>query len=179
MPLNSSQTAENRASAAGKTVNQAELALLFGVSVVTLRSWERMGMPVAEKGGSGRAYTYDTAAVLRWREQQLLASAFGDAKAIDFEEAKRRKMVAEAKLAEIEHDRQVGLVVLVEDALAGVMAEYTIVRNKLLGLGAKIAPRVFALRSPEEAKAVIDREVFQALEELTDDGNAPAPSRQP
>ncbi len=71
----------------GRQVNQAELADIFGVSVVTIRTWERRGCPIVSKGRKGAAAQYNTADVAKCREQQAAAAAEGE----------RWKVVAEAR----------------------------------------------------------------------------------
>ncbi|WP_162783411.1 terminase small subunit [Devosia naphthalenivorans] len=50
----------------GKAVNQVEIARILGVSVVTIRTWEKESLPVCTKGRKGIAATYDTRAVIDW-----------------------------------------------------------------------------------------------------------------
>ena len=60
-------------------------------------------------------------------------------------------------------------VVEIDDVVAAVASEYAIVRNRLLGIGSKVAPSVAVLNSAEEIKALIDKEVTRALGALTVD----------
>ena len=87
-------------------------------------------------------------------------------------QAERMKENYLAKLRQIDFDRAAGAVVDIDDVVNIVVAEYQLVRNKLLALGARIAPRVAVMKSAEEVKALIDREVNSALEELAFDGDA-------
>ncbi|PWE52290.1 hypothetical protein DEM27_31610 [Metarhizobium album] len=74
-----------------------------------------------------------------------------------------------ARLKQLEYDRQSGAVVAIDDVVVAVAAEYAVVRNRLLGIGAKIAPDLTTLQSAEEIKAIIDAEVTEALNQLTVD----------
>ncbi|WP_172123206.1 hypothetical protein [Devosia sp. 919] len=87
-------------------------------------------------------------------------------------QAERMKENYLAKLRQIDFDRAAGAVVDIDDVVNIVVAEYQLVRNKLLALGARIAPRAAVMKSAEEVKALIDREVNSALEELAFDGDA-------
>ncbi|MGV8956137.1 MAG: hypothetical protein ACOH2M_33905, partial [Cypionkella sp.] len=51
-----------------------------------------------------------------------------------------------------------------------VVNEYALVRNKLLNVGSRLATRVSLAKSSAEVKALIDKEIATALEELTLDG---------
>jgi hypothetical protein len=72
---------------------------LLGVTTATLRNWQRAGCPVAEAGGKGRATRYNSAAVFDWRLRLSLAETD-----LPLDEARRRKLAAEAKLAEMALD---------------------------------------------------------------------------
>lgn len=74
-----------------------------------------------------------------------------------------------ARLKQLEYDKESGLVVPIDDVVIAVAAEYAVVRNRLLGIGSKVAPTIAVLQSPEEIKALIDAEVNEALSQLTVD----------
>lgn len=74
-----------------------------------------------------------------------------------------------ARLKQLEYDRASGLVVPIDDVVVAVAGEYAVVRNRLLGIGSKVAPTIAVLQSPEEIKAIIDAEVIEALSQLTVD----------
>lgn len=58
----------------GKVVNKRELAEIMGVSQRTVSEWQGKGMPVALFADKrGLENQYDTAAVVEWRLQNLLA----------------------------------------------------------------------------------------------------------
>jgi phage terminase Nu1 subunit (DNA packaging protein) len=150
-------------------MSQAALAQVFGVTSATVRCWVARGCPVVERGGKGRSARFNSAAVAKWREEQIALASSDNAAAMDFHEAKRRRMAAMAVLAEVEADLKVGAVVLIDDVVSVMSSEYAVVRNQLLGLGSKIAPRAAALNSADEVKSLVDAEVCQALENLTND----------
>ena len=72
-----------------------------------------------------------------------------------------------AKLRQIEYDKEASLVVDIAAASRSIAAKLAIVRNKLLGIGARIAPRVATLTEAAACKAVIDANVAEALGELS------------
>lgn len=82
-------------------------------------------------------------------------------------EAETLKENCIALLRQIELDRERGAVAEVEEIAVQVAGEYTLVRTRLLNIGAKVAPRVAVMKSAEEIKALIDREVATVLKELT------------
>ncbi|WFS02785.1 hypothetical protein [Rhizobium tumorigenes] len=74
-----------------------------------------------------------------------------------------------ARLKQLEYDREIGKVVEIDDVVVAVASEYAVVRNRLLGIGSKIAPDLTTLQSADEIKAIIDAEVIEALNQLTVD----------
>lgn len=82
-------------------------------------------------------------------------------------EAERVKENYAAKLRQLDYDRESGLVAEIEDVAIAVATELSLVRNKLMNIGSRVAPRVAVMRSAEEIKAMIDAEVVLALEELS------------
>ena len=86
-------------------------------------------------------------------------------------EAARIKENFLAALRQLEYDRESGKVVEIATVAAAVVTEYAKVRNKVLGLGSRLAHRLAAMKLPEEIKALVDAEVSTILEELTLDGH--------
>lgn len=74
-----------------------------------------------------------------------------------------------ARLKQLEYDRESGLVVAIDDVVVAVASEYAVVRNRLLGIGSKVAPTLATLQDAEQIKAIIDAEVIEALNQLTVD----------
>ncbi len=101
-----STTSEDAKHPVGKLVSQSEMAQLLGLRRDSIRAWVRQGCPVVEHGGEGRAGLYDTAAVIRWRIDRERFVASSEAKNMELEEARRRKLAAEALLAEQELARR-------------------------------------------------------------------------
>ena len=84
-------------------------------------------------------------------------------------EAIRRKEVAQARLRQIEADTAAGLVVPIAGVADAVRNEYAIVRTALLGMASKLAYRLAAATTPQEAGALVDGEVRAVLTALTQD----------
>jgi len=106
---------------------------------------------------------------------ELLGEQFGaDANPANWsrQEALRQREIAQARLAQIEADREAGLVVAKSQVVDVVRAEYTIVRTAFLGMASKLAHRLAAAKTPEEAGALVNTEVRAILDALTADGGA-------
>lgn len=149
-------------------VSQVELASLLGLSTAAIRAWERQGCPVESKAKrKGDPTLYSVAAVVRWREQQAALAASGDLAAMDMEEARRRKLAAEAALVEIDLARRRGEVVEVAVIAAEVGSALSACRARLLGVGASVAPRLELAPDTASRKEMIDDAINEALDEIS------------
>jgi len=154
---------------AGMQYGKAELAQCLGVSLPTVGQWIRKGCPYVEKGGVGKKWLFDSAEVIAWREEQVTLQALGDTQSLDIEEARRRKLAAEATMAELELAKRRGEVIEIDQVASVIGDDYANVRAKLLALSTKLAPQLVGVESLGECQQLIERGVTEALEELTAD----------
>lgn len=160
--------------AGGKEVNQTELSHILDVSVVTLRAWEKEGMPAVAKASRGKAATYNTADVIKWCEQRLIAryaTTADDAETISEEEGKRRKVVAEAQLAELRLAVELGALVEIEAVGEEVDAVLVRVRSRLLAIPGTLALTLTNEPDPVVVRERVFDEVSGALNELSAAGD--------
>jgi len=171
--------------AGGKEVNQSELSHIIDVSVVTIRAWEKEGMPVLQKGSRGKSATYNTADVIRWCEQRLLSKITAgreeDGAVISEDEGRRRKVVAEAQLAELKLAVESGELVEIEAVGAEVDTVLSGVRARLLAIPGTLALTLTNEPDPAVVRDRVFDEISGALNELsgTDLGRASEASRAP
>lgn len=85
-------------------------------------------------------------------------------------EAVRIKENYLALLRQLEFDVKSGAVVPIDTVLAGIVEQFSRVRNKMLNLATRVAPRAAVLRTAEEVRALVEAEVTLVLQELTLDG---------
>lgn len=156
-------------SAKGRLVNMGELSQLWGVALNTVKAWVRRGCPVVSRGGRGREWQFDTAAVAQWREEQAAAAAVGDTSAMDLDEARRRKEAALAAMAELDLAKRRGEVVDVEAIADIVGEEYTRLRARLLALPVKLAPLMETAATLAERREIIEDAICECLAELAAD----------
>lgn len=154
----------------GIELSKADLARMFGVSLPCIGQWIGKGCPYVSKGGPGRQWVFNSADVLSWREDQVAQMALGDTKSLDIDEARRRKLAAEAALVELDLAKRRGDVIEIEEVAGVVGDDYANVRAKLLALPSKLAPQIIGAVDAAECQALIERGVSEALEELTADG---------
>ena len=148
-----------------RKLNQKELCELLGKSRQTVAELCRLpGVPREKKGD---AWVYLWPDFNDWWRETKVDQAAERAAPADFEEAKARKMEADADLAELELRRQRGELVTVADyetALAGALDR---VRARLLGLDSRLAPLVVGVDTVLKAKALIRPVVHEILAELS------------
>jgi hypothetical protein len=93
-------------------------------------------------------------------------------------EAERIKANYLAMLRQLQYDRESSAVVSIDEVTAAVASEYAVVRNHLLGLPARVAPRLAMIREPEQVRAFLQTEIATILEELTRDSPIKAVRRR-
>ncbi|QJB21901.1 putative small terminase [Xanthomonas phage FoX3] len=152
----------------GRDVNRADLAAIFGVSLPTIDSWVKNGCPGVKSGiGKGGTWSFDTAAVARWREQRAAEEASGDTVA-DEAALKKRKLLAETIAAE--HDmmikkRLVAPLDQVERAMSRVFAE---VRTNMRSLPSRCVTQLIGENDERQFKRVLLAEIDVVLESLAE-----------
>jgi len=149
------------------TVSRADLAEILRVSLPTVDSWIRRGLPVAKKGGRGRAYEFDLADVIQWRVDQAEAGVAAERDVIDFEEARARKTTAEAEIAEADARQRRGELVEIDTVAELLEQKLSTVRLRMLAVPSKVAPRVATLRSVPKVRRVLEDEFADVLDELS------------
>ena len=107
-----------------------------------------------------REWLFDKADVLTWAAQR-------DTDTEDIEQAKLRKLIAEASREELKLAVERKEVVEVEEVLSVVETEYANVRAKLLSLPTKAAPLVTGLSDIVEVQEVLEQQINEVLEELS------------
>jgi hypothetical protein len=163
-------------------LNREKLAEFFGCSLRTIDEYKRQGMPGEAPKRPGDQWKFDTAASVEWLRQRERQSALGEIATIDESEAKRRKLAAEAAMAELDLAKAEEQAVSVQDfakAWAGMIGS---ARAKLLGLGSKLGPGLAIIEDPAECSSAVDVGISEALQELSEfepDIQFEAPSNQP
>ena len=153
----------------GMELSKADLARFYGVSLVTIGQWISKGCPFITKGGMGKKWVLSSAEVTTWREDQIAQQALGDVSTLDLDEARRRKLAAEAALTELDLSHRRGDLIEIEYIAGLVGDEYANVRAKILALPTKLAPLLIGIESMAEVTEIIERGITESLEELTAD----------
>jgi len=141
---------------------------MFGISLPTVDAWLRLGCPYDQEGARGREWVFDTADVVRWREAKAKADASGNDQA-GVDELKRRKLLAETRMAELELAKaasQVADLGAVERAWTRVCAE--VMTNLRGSFVARCETQLLGETDADRIRAVLLAEVDAVLEGLAD-----------
>ena len=104
-------------------------------------------------------------AYYRWKSREdRRANEAGD---LDPVQERARKDRALAISTEIKNDLAKGRVVLIDDAIAIMTGSLAVVRNKILGLASRVAPRLVMQRAAEPVRAILYDEIVLILQELS------------
>ncbi len=128
------------------------MAEILGISMPTVTAWMGDGLPYVEGGGKGKPFVFDTTEVLPWwaenkfkrRRETVETDPFSEDAPESYDQADRRKMVANADRAELELAKSAGKVVEIEDVAAVIAEMHVRVRTRLLGIGNKVRVGVSA-----------------------------------
>lgn len=152
-------------------LTQAQAAEVVGLTARRLRQLADEGEgPPQTAGGQ-----YDPKELGRWYRQRVMSElgVADDGVAYDYEAERARLTKAQADKTELEAAELAGALVRVEDVEAEWSRLLGASRARLLSLPTKAAPRARVAVNDEEAAALIEAEVIEALQELSTDGIPP------
>lgn len=139
-----------------------EIMDVFEINRNTLQVWVRKGCPVTKSKIGGNRF--DETEVASWMKANGLTGKAGRPVGPMSEQlmaAKLRKENAMADKHEIEVARIKGLLVEKSQNEADNVKKFTVIRNKLLGLPASVAPTITGMNAPD-----IERELETRIREV-------------
>jgi phage terminase Nu1 subunit (DNA packaging protein) len=153
----------------GKTVR--EIAEFFGIHHMTVREWIKQGCPYLQAGrhggGEGKEWLLDPYEVHKWKVEKEVRKAVGNSDIADLDESKRRKVAAEAALVELELMREQGLLVEIDKVTSKLNDELVNFRAKMLSIPTKVVSQVYAAKSKDEIREILDLSIHEALNEIS------------
>ncbi len=150
-----------------KLVNRAQLAAIFGKSLVTIDSWIRRGLPIIEKGNKTKEWKFDTAMVAQWREDQAIAGALGNVEDIGYEELKKRKLAAEVNLLEADLQERRNEVVSLKEVEHGLAHAFITIKQRLRTIPDRIGVDLASMNDEQVCRELLINELDDALLELS------------
>jgi terminase small subunit / prophage DNA-packing protein len=150
-------------------LNRKQICEFTGWSPNTLDSYIAKGCPFVQKSsGRGNGWKFDSVSVLDWHTHWKLAQHDGSERDYDIEEARRRKMSAEATLAELELAKAMGEVALIrefESAHAKLMA---VIRANVMNVPSRAVLQLLGETDETVFKTRLRAELTLALEQAAE-----------
>lgn len=148
-------------------VNKRQLAEILGKSEEWLTQMQKdPSFPVLHRRKGRGGSDYESADVINWIERRSVNNLIGNQDAIDLEEGKRRKMAAEAGMAELELLKEQGRVVEIEKVADEIGEQLSNFRAKMLSIPSKVAGLAYTAKDIKEIKGILDDAIYEALNEV-------------
>ena len=134
-------------------------------NITERRVYQLVKSGVIPKGDKGR---YPLARSVRSYVIYLQGLVDGSGHSVDLEEAKRRKLAAEAALAELELKKAEAQVMSITAHLRLVDALYSHLRGAWLALPNNLTPKLAAANTPARLKSALETHARNSLKELAE-----------
>jgi phage terminase Nu1 subunit (DNA packaging protein) len=148
-------------------LNSVQAAELTGITVQGMASISKSADP-PPKGANG----YDCREFGQWLKRRHLRGVGVDSTGIryDYDAERARLTKAQADKTELEARELQGEMVVADAVIEEWARMLGALRARLLSIPSKTAPRARGAQSDEHASKLIEAEVLEALQELSDDG---------
>lgn len=147
-------------------VTTNELASFLDVHPNTIRQWISDGLPVhyrAKRGEKG-GHKFNVRRVVEWLKEKAVHAAVGeDTELITSDEAKRRKLIADAQLQEIELAKKRGEVVDLSEMQRELAAQMIELRASMRRVPERCVLRLVGETNESKIKKVLLSEIDDAL----------------
>ena len=85
---------------------------------------------------------------------------------LELDEAKRKKMTAEAGLAELELMKEQGVLIEIDKVATEIGEQLSNFRAKMLSLPSKVSAQVYTAKDIKEIKSILEDAIYEALNEI-------------
>jgi phage terminase Nu1 subunit (DNA packaging protein) len=151
-----------------KTVR--EIAEFYGLHYNTVRDWIKAGCPYVQAGrkggGEGKEWILDPYEVEKWQIERKVKELTGGGEFMELDEAKRKKMTAEAGLAELELMKEQGVLIEIDKVATEIGEQLSNFRAKMLSLPSKVSAQVYTAKDIKEIKSILEDAIYEALNEI-------------
>ena len=162
---NSGRTADE--SSEPPLLTRRQLAAALDKHEITIIKWQREGLPIAKRGGRGRASLYSEAHVRAWLKQREEAAA-APTGPLDLVQERARKEHWQGLLAEQMFLVRARKLLPAEEVERVWMVETNAIRTKLMAWPATLADRLFRA-STLDGLAGVERELNAAVRDVLRD----------
>jgi phage terminase Nu1 subunit (DNA packaging protein) len=149
-------------------LNRQELSQAMGVSLPTVERWIRDGCPFKQRGTKGIPWVFLLPDVVAWWGQRQRESAAGSAPT-DIEDARRRKLSAEAAMAELELAKARGEVAPIREFEMTQSRMMATIRTNILNVPSRVVLQLLGETDEKTFKAKLRAELTLALEQSAND----------
>ena len=146
----------------GVKLNRADLAVHMGVSVVTIDTWRKNGMPVDVRGDRGVAWTFDLAEVIKWRFDEVKKAAEPDADS-GIEAIEKRTAIAKMLQAELALAKARGEVAPIRDFERAQAKVFAQIRANVMNVTQRVVIQLLGETDEATFKAALKAELILAL----------------
>jgi len=142
-----------------------QLSDLLGVTTHRVNQWVREGAPVKEKGFRGRSHVFDSKEFLKWRDRIVADNA----ERLTLEEARLKKLSAEAAIQELELAKRQGAVVDLEEIEQDLINKMTLLRTGMRAIPERVVLQLIGLKDEVKIKQIILKEIDDVLKRALED----------
>ena len=146
----------------GVKLNRADLAEHMGVSVVTIDTWRKSGMPVDVRGDRGVAWQFDLAEVIKWRVERAKDDA-ASATPTGLEEIERRTATAKMLEAELSLAKKRGEVASIRDFEVAQAKVFAQIRANVMNVPQRVVLQLIGETDETVFKQKLKAELSLAL----------------
>lgn len=147
-------------------LNRSQLASVFKRNISTIDAWLNKGMPYVEKGGKGSEWVFDLRGVIKWRERHLREELSSQDR-VEIEEAKRRKIAAEASILEIALQTKRNEMILIKEVEQDIAHAYITIKQRLRTVPDRIVAELASQTDEHICRELLINEIDDALLELS------------
>lgn len=140
------------------------------------RTFARLVAEGIPRKGDGEKARFPWPAIHHWYLERERKKAREEARPKTLDEARKRREVAEAQIAEIDLEERLNTLTTVESFRQAQTSAHMRVRAKILGLPSRVGPRLVGMRTVQEVVTALEKEMHSVMAELrgeeSDDGAA-------
>lgn len=145
-----------------------EAAQIHNCTVQTIRDWMRAGLPVAKPAQKGGEKHYlESADISHWLIEREIKNRFGNIDLMTADEAKRKKLTAEAALTELELAKKMEQVVDLEVMERQLANKFANLRSILRRIPDRVVMQLVGLTDESKIKNIVLTEIDAALTVLS------------
>jgi phage terminase Nu1 subunit (DNA packaging protein) len=144
-----------------KTVGSSDLATILGITTRRVEQLANKG--ILKREGRGSFDLADNVQAFVAHRESVIAAEHGVG---DFGRARADLYRERAKMARLQREEIEGSLIPTGEVIAMNTSIAAVIKQRMLAVGPKLAPRLTGLRTPAEAQAIVSTEIEEGLTEL-------------